>query len=450
MDLISLRYDFTKTQSRRGIRLEPRRPNPDDSLNLQSTMKTILLSGITVITLLLSTSLENTRADDWPQWRGSQRNGISQEKGLLQSWPEEGPTLAWRTDGVGAGYSSVSVSDGKIFTLGDLEDGSYALALNEKDGSHAWKTRIGEAGGHKKYPGTRSTPTVDGSQVFALNQHSDLTCLDAATGKLQWKVNLISDFGGKMMSGWKYSESPLVDGDRVVVTPGGNEGTVVALDRKSGKKLWQTSDWTDTAGYSSVVVATFHGTRQYVQLTGNSLVGLNPDTGAILWKADRPGKTAVITTPVIDGDMIFVTSSYGVGCNGFQVSKSGNNWSADQVYANKEISNHHGGVILLDGHVFGGSGSTFRCVDIQTGEARFAERSAGKGATLYADGLFYLRAEHGPVALIKASPDGYEEISRFDQPDRSDHKAWPHPVVANGKLYLRDQGLLLCYDVTRK
>lgn len=387
-------------------------------------------------------------ADDWPQWRGKDRSGISQESGLLQSWPEGGPNLVWEASGLGAGYSSISISDGKIFTLGDLEDGSYAIALNEADSSPAWRTRIGEAGGHQKYPGTRSTPTVAEGEVFVLNQHSDLACLDVSTGKPKWKVNLTNDFGGKMMSGWKYSESPLVDGDQVVVTPGGNEGTVLAIDRKTGKKRWQTSDWTDTAGYSSVVIATIHEVRQYIQLTGKSLAGLDPETGAILWKADRPGKTAVITTPVIDGDMIFVTSSYGIGCNGFKVSKSGDNWSAKEIYASKEISNHHGGVILLDGHVFGGSGSTFRCVDIQTGKPRFIERSVGKGATLYADDRFYLRSEHGPVALIKASPDGYEEVSRFDQPNRSDHKAWPHPVVANGKLYLRDQDLLLCYDVS--
>jgi outer membrane protein assembly factor BamB len=387
-------------------------------------------------------------ADDWPQWRGPDRDGISKETGLLQEWPEDGPPLAWRCNGVGGGFSTVSVTGGKIFTQGDLEDGSYAIALSEIDGSFLWKTRLGEAGGHRKYPGTRATPTVDGDQVFVMNQFSDVACLEKDTGRLVWKVNLEKEFGGRMMSGWKYSESPLVDGKQVIVTPGGREGTLLALDRNTGDKIWQTVGWTDTAAYSSVVIATIHGTRQYVQLTGDSVAGVDPDTGKVLWKAARKGKTAVVTTPVVEDDIVFVTSSYGVGCNGFRISKNGNEWSTDEIYANKEISNHHGGVILLDGHVYGSSGNTFRCLNIETGELCFGERSAGKGATFYADGRFYLRAEAGPVALLEASPDGLVEKGRFDQPDRSDHRAWPHPVVANGKLYLRDQDLLLCYDVS--
>jgi outer membrane protein assembly factor BamB len=389
-------------------------------------------------------------AGDWPQWRGSERDGISREDGLLQEWPEDGPALAWKAKGLGVGFSSVAVADGKIFSLGDLDDGSNAIALNEKDGSLLWKTRIGDSGGHGKYPGTRSTPTVDNGQVFVLNQFSDLACLDAESGKLLWEKNLEKDFGGKMMSGWKYSESPLVDGDQVVVTPGGKDGTLLALDRKTGEKIWQTGDWTDAAAYSSVIIATIHGTRQYVQLTGESVAGVDPESGKMLWKAERKGKTAVVATPVVEDDLLFVTSSYGVGCNGFRISKKGDQWTTEQLYANKEIGNHHGGVVLIDGHVFGGSGSTFRCLNLESGELNFAERSAGKGATLFADQRFYLRAEDGPMALIKASPEGYTEVSRFEQPDRSDYKAWAHPVVANGKLYLRDQDVLLCYDVSAK
>jgi len=390
-------------------------------------------------------------ADDWPQWRGADRDGICKEKGLLAEWPKDGPALAWKTEGLGNGFSSIAVVGGRLFTLGDLEDGSYAMALSEKDGSPIWKTKIGDSGGHRKYPGTRSTPTVDGGQVFVLNQYSDIVCLDAKSGDLVWSKNLESDFGGKMMSGWKYSESPLVDGDRVVCTPGGKKGTLLALDRKTGKKIWQTSDWTDSAGYSSVIIATIHGVRQYVQLTGSSVAGVDPESGKVLWKAKRQGKTAVITTPVVDGDIVFVTSGYGVGCNGFKVSKKGAMWTTEELYANKEIANHHGGVVLVDGHVYGATGSTLRCVEIEDGEGVLNERSAGKGAILYiGDDRFILRTENGPVALIEASPDGMKEVSKFEQPERSDHKAWPHPVVANGKLYLRDQGLLLCYDVTRK
>lgn len=401
--------------------------------------------------LLLATAMTwsplDSSADDWPQWRGPDRNGQSSETGLLKEWPEGGPPLAWRVEGLGGGFSSLAVTGGMIYTLGDWEEGTFVLALREADGSPVWKTRIGDAGGHKGYPGPRSTPTVDGGQVFALNQFSGLHCLDAETGKETWSVNLEKDFGGKMMSGWKFSESPLVDGDRVVVTPGGAKGTVLALDRKTGERIWQTEEWTDPAGYSSVVVATIHGTRQYVQLTGQSVAGIDPDSGKILWRADRPGKTAVITTPLIQDDLVFVTSAYGVGCNGFRISKSGSDWKAEEIYANKNSANHHGGVVLLDGHVFGSSGGTFNCVDIESGELTFKGRSAGKGSTIYADGHLYLRGEDGAVALIEANPAELVEKSQFRQPDRSGSKAWAHPVIANGKLYLRDQGLLLCYDV---
>ncbi|MDF1841277.1 MAG: PQQ-like beta-propeller repeat protein [Rubripirellula sp.] len=386
--------------------------------------------------------------DDWPQWRGPDRNGKSNETGLLREWPADGPPLAWSVEGMGIGYSSIAVANGKIFTLGDLDDGSYALALNEADGALLWKTRIGEAGGHRGYPGPRSTPTVDGDQVFVLNQHSDLACLNVANGKEVWSVNLEKDFGGKMMSGWRYSESPLVDGNRVIATPGGKQGTVVALDRENGEKIWQTGDWTDTAGYSSVIIATIHGTRQYIQLTGRSVAGFDPETGNVLWRADREGKTAVITTPVIKDDIVFVTSSYGVGCNAFQISKDGDTWTTEELYANKNIANHHGGVVLLDGYVFGSSGGTFKCLDIESGELAYGGRSAGKGATTYADGHLYLRSETGPIALIEATNEDLVEKSRFDQPQRSDKRAWAHPVVANGKLYIRDQDVLLCYDIS--
>ncbi len=389
-------------------------------------------------------------ADDWPQWRGPNRDGISREAGLLKKWPADGPDLIWKADGLGAGYSSIAVADGLIYTIGDFEDGSYVVALNESDGSDAWKTKIGDKGGHKKYPGPRSTPTVDGGEVFAMNQHADVVCLDAKSGKEKWSVNLVDDFGGKMMSGWKYSESPLVDGGRVIVTPGGADGTLLALDRKHGKEVWRTEEWKDAAGYSSVIIATIGGKRQYVQLTGKSVAGIDPNYGKIIWKADREGKTAVITTPVVQDDTVFVTSSYGIGCNAFKVTEKNGKWDAEEIYANREIANHHGGVILHKGHVFGSSGGTWRCLDIETGDLKFAERSAGKGATLMAGGMFILRGENGAVALIKAAPGQFDEISTFKQPDRSSERAWPHPVVANGRLYLRDQDILLAYDVKAK
>lgn len=404
----------------------------------------IIVFAFTLSTFMLA---PRTAAEDWPQWRGPNRDAKSTETGLRDQWPEDGPPLAWVAEGLGGGYSSVSVAGGKVFTLGDLEDGSYAIAMNESDGAFLWKTRIGDSGGHRKYPGTRSTPTVDGDHLFVLNQYGDLVCLTVKDGERVWQVNLQENFGGQMMSGWRYSESPLVDGNRVVVTPGGNQGTVLALDRETGDKIWQSGDWTDPAGYSSVIIKTIHGKRQYVQLTGRHVGGIDPETGEVLWLAERDGRTAVVATPVVHDDIVFVTSSYGVGCNGFQISRDGDTWTTEELYANTNIANHHGGVVLLDGYVYGSSGGTFRCLDITTGELSFGERSVGKGATVYADGHLILRSESGPVALIKATPDSLQEVSRFEQPRRSSERAWPHPVVANGKLYLRDQDILLVYDL---
>ena len=409
-------------------------------------MKSATLN-IFIFSFIVSTFTANTKAEDWPQWRGSNRDGISKENNLLKEWPKAGPPLTWKVKGLGIGFSSIAVLKGKLYTLGDLKDGSYTIALDEKNGDIIWKTRIGDSGGHRGYPGTRSTPTVDNDQVFALNQHSDLVCLDAETGKLIWQKNLVDDFGGKMMSGWKYSESPLVDKDQVICTPGGKDGTLLALNRSTGEKIWQTKEWTDSAAYSSIVIATIQGTRQYVQLTGDSVAGVDPETGQILWKANRKGQTAVIPTPVINGDIVFVTSGYGIGCNGFKIKKNGDKWSSTEIYANKSMANHHGGVVLIDGHVYGSTGGTFRCIELKSGNEIFKERRAGKGSTLYAGDRFILRSEKGPVALIKATPKGMTEISKFEQPNRSEYKAWPHPVVANGNLYLRDQDILLCYKI---
>jgi len=393
--------------------------------------------------------------DDWPQWRGPNRDGISKETGLIRSVPQGGPPLTWKATGVGTGYSSVSVAGGKVFTMGDVGDSSVVLALEEKSGKILWTTPVGAPAGHNNYPGTRATPTVDGDALYALNQHGDLVCVEIASGKERWRKNLQRDFGGRMMSGWRYSESPLVDGDKVLATPGGSQGAVVALNKKTGATLWQSKELTDAAGYSSIVAATIGGVAQFVQLTGNSVAGLAPATGKVLWRADRAGKTAVIPTPIVRDDLVFVTSGYGVGCNLFKVTKDSAGFKAEQTYANTSMVNHHGGVVHLGGYVYGSSDSGrqggFTCVDFNTGVSKWSEPSVTKGAVTSADGMLIHRAERsGAVTLFEASPVAFKLLGRFEQPDRSRAAAWPHPVVANGRLYLRDMDVLLCYDVKKK
>ena len=397
----------------------------------------IVLGSITLTSL----------AGDWPQWRGPNRDGVSTEKGLLDKWPEGGPELVWKAKGLGVGFSSVSVRDGMIYTMGDGKESSHVFCLDAKNGKILWTSKgVGKTGGN--YKGTRCTPTLDGDRLYALGQFGDLVCLEASNGAEVWRRSLTEDFGGRS-GGWNYTESPLVDGDKVMVTPGGKKGAVVALGTKNGKLAWQSKDFTDGAQYSSLIARDFGGRRQYIQLTGASVVGLDAKTGDTLWQAPRKGRTATITTPVFHEGHLFVSSAYGVGCNGFKVTRNKAGFSAKQIYSNKSIANHHGGCIRVGDYVYGSSGGTLACLELKTGKEMWRKRSAGKGSIVVVDGKIILRAESGPIALVELNPKAYKEISRFDQPERSRAKAWPHPVVSNGILYIRDQGILLAYDLRK-
>ena len=391
------------------------------------------------------------QADDWPQWRGPGRTGISTETRLLKSWPAGGPPLVWKARGLGPGYASVSVVKDRIYTMGDGPNGSSVRALQASDGKILWSTRVGKPGEGGGYPGPRCTPTVAGSQVFALGQAGELVCVEAEDGREVWRKDLDRDLGGSMMSGWGYSESVLVDGEQVICTPGGRRGTLAALNRRTGAVLWRSAGFTDSAAYASVLPITLGNTKQYVQLTDAHVAGFAPADGRLLWKAPRKGATAVIPTPIHRDGLVYVTSGYGVGCNLFRVTGANNSFSAVQVYANKTMVNHHGGVILIGDHLYGYSdGKGWVCQDFRTGATAWAERGRlGKGSLTYADGHFYLRAEDGKgtVVLIEATPAGWSEKGRFDQPDRSGQNSWPHPSIANGRLYLRDQDVLLCYGI---
>ena len=390
-------------------------------------------------------------AGDWPQWRGPNRDGHSSDTGLLHEWPAAGPPLLWKTNGIGAGYSSVAVVNGKIFTLGDGPDSSFVHAL-DAGGNHVWQAKLGRIGGGNGYPGPRCTPTVDGDLVYALGQHGDLVCVAAATGKELWRKNLRKDFGGAS-GGWGYTESPLVDGDKMICTPGGKDGMMVALNKKTGELLWRTKDWKDETQYSSAIIAEIGGVLQYIQLTGGSVAGVAASDGKLLWRAQRRGNTATVPTPIFHDNHVYVTSGYGVGCNLFKVTP-GAEFTAEQVYANNTMVNHHGGVILVGDYLYGFSdhNRVWICQEFKTGKMVWSNKGVGKGSITFADGDFYIRSEdgNGTVALIDASPDGYKEKGRFGQPNRSKERSWPHPVVANGKLYLRDQDILLCYDLQSK
>ncbi len=390
---------------------------------------------------------------DWPQFRGPARDNLSKETGLLKQWPEGGPKLAWTGKGIGDGHASVAVANGMIFTAGQDGDQVYAYALKESDGSPAWKAKVGGLGNNpagQGGKGSRATPTVDGQHVYVQGPVGDVVCLTAADGKEVWRANLKQEYGGGVPH-WGYSDSLLVEGDLVITIPGGKQGTVLALDKKTGKEAWRSKGLEDKAHYVSPMMAEIGGVRQVIVFTDKHVAGIAPKDGAVLWQAERPGATAVIPTPVVKDDHVYVTSGYGIGSDLFKVTNEGGKFSAKAVYTkNKNMVNHHGGVILLDGNLYGYSdGKGWVCQDMMTGELKWKEKDAlGKGTISYADGRFYLRDEKkGTVVLIEASPAAYKEVGRFEQPEKSGKPYWPYLVIANGKLYVRDMENLFCYDV---
>lgn len=388
---------------------------------------------------------------DWPQWQGPERTTISREKGLLQDWPKGGPPLAWQVTGLGKGYSTPTIADGRIFSMGNRGKTEYVMAFAEKDGKELWAVATGPVratGGG--YPGPRCSPTVDGDRVYALGLNGDLLCLKVDTGDEVWRKDLRKDFKGQP-GGWGYSESPLIDGDKLLCTPGGREATLVALDKKTGDLLWKGKvPRGDGAHYSSIIAIKVDGKRQYVQFLSGGVVGLSGD-GAYLWRYDSPHNgTANCSTPLFHDNCVFAASDYGTGGGLVRLTPgNGDKVKAEEVYFTKSMKNHHGGMVLLDGYLYGADGGQLTCLNFKTGEVAWSEGKPGKGSIAYADGRLYYRNEGGPIVLIEANPKKYIEHGRFRPKKISRAPAWPHPVVANGKLYIRDQDLLFCYNVKK-
>ncbi|MHC4198360.1 MAG: PQQ-binding-like beta-propeller repeat protein [Planctomycetota bacterium] len=388
------------------------------------------------------------RTEHWPAWRGAGRDGISREKGLLQSWPK----LLWKTTGLGTGYSGPAIVGSELYTMGNKGDKETVLRLDvSRKGESVWETPIGpvEYAGHA--PGTRSTPTVDGERVYVLGATGALACLEVTTGKVLWQRSYVDDFGG-VVPKWGFAESVLVDGDLVLCTPGGPKGSIAALDKKTGATVW-ASMLGDKASYSSIIKVSTGGVDQYVAFTFEGVVGVRADGGELLWRYKEPAHTAEwgnvnVMTPIWFEGSVFASANYNVGGGMARITKTATGFKAEQVYFTEEMANHHGGLVLVDGFLYGCSNPrNLKCLEYETGKVRWETQEAGKCSVIYADGMLYCRDEKGPISLVRATPDGFELCGRFNQPDRSKEKAWPHLVVADGRLYVRDQDVLLCYDV---
>jgi outer membrane protein assembly factor BamB len=389
-------------------------------------------------------------AANWPQWRGADRTDVSKETGLLKKWPADGPARVWINENVGLGYSGVAIVDGNLFTMGARGDAEFLICLDANTGTEKWATQVGPVLDNGWGNGPRGTPTVDGPWVYAMGGTGELVCAAVSDGKTAWKANM-SNLGGKRPN-WGYCESVLVDGPRVCCTPGGDRGAIVAFNKESGEVLWRSTSLTNGAQYASIVPAVIHGQSQYIQLFQDDLAAVSPEDGSLLWKAAWPGKTAVIPTPIVKDDHVFVTSGYGVGCSLVKIDAENR---PHEVYFNKNMKNHHGGVLLVGDHLYGHSdGVGWMCLDFKTGEIAWNERGVlGKGCVTSADDMLYCIDEStGEVVLAEVNPKAWVEHSRFKlAPQTSKRsprgKIWTHPVVANGKLYLRDQDLLFCFDI---
>ncbi len=410
---------------------------------------------LAVASLCASALHADNPAFDWPQFRGPNRDDISKETGLLQQWPADGPTKIWSFTQAGQGYSGFSVVGGKLFTMGTRDGSEILICLDAAKGTELWIAKIGNILSNGWGDGPRGTPSVDGDRVYTLSGEGNLVAVQAADGKELWRTSMDS-IGGKR-PGWGYTESVLVDGAHVVCTPGGSKGAMAAFDKMTGKPVWQSTQWTDGAQYSSIVPAEINGQRQYVQRSMTNIVGIAAKDGALLWEQPYPGKTAMIPTPVVKDNQIYVASGYGVGSLSFTI-EPGNQIKMlyDETAApGKVMKNHHGGVILLGDKLYGYSdGVGWTCQDFKTGTLVWSEKSKlGKGAIAYADGHFYCLDEStGNVALIDASPNGWNEKSRFKLDPQSSIRnpkghIWTHPVISNGRLYLRDQDLIFSYAI---
>ena len=409
------------------------------------------------LVLIIASATVPTMADDWPQWRGPHRDGISSEKGLLKEWPKDGPKLLWKVTNAVSGYSTSAVVECRLYLLGNegLEN-EFVEALAVADGKRVWSTPLGKVGNPKQkpnYPAARSTPTVDGDVLYALGSDGDLACVEIAGGKVKWHKNLRTDFKGTPGE-WAYAESPLVDGELVICTPGGSESTMVGLNKKTGALVWQcAAPGGDQAGYSSAIVIDAAGSRQCVQLLQKGLVGVGAGTGEFLWRYSRPTSKygANIPTPVASGDLVYAAAA-GTGGGLVKLKPKHDGIEVEEIYFESKLPTAIGGVIKLGDYLYGTTGQAMLCLEFATGKLKWEDRAIGTASLCSADGRLYLHGENGQVALVDPSPEGYREKGRFtppNQPERKDamEKPWAFPVVANGRLYLRDHGLVWCYDV---
>ena len=420
------------------------------------------LSALCALLLVLFTLPATAGAGDWPQWRGPNRDGIAVGESMRSNWDAHPPTLLWMSEGMGRGYASLAIVDGRLYTTGNRDDAQAVVCADAANGDVVWATPITDRNPKHGYPGSRCTPTVDGDHVYVVASDGKIACLDKSDGSIVWSESF-KQWSGKMMSGWGFSESPLVDGDWVLCTPGGKDAMIVALNKRDGSLVWKATmpsigeNGKDGAGYSSIVISNGGGVKQYVTTVGRGTIGVRAEDGKFLWGYNRvANSTANIPTPIIDGDLVFASTGYGTGAVLLQLTGgSEGDVQAEERYflTAKDFQNHHGGMIEIDGYIYAGHQHNKGfpiCLDMKSGKAAWGGRirpeGNGSAAITCVDGQVIFRYQDGKLALIEATPKGHKLNGTF-KPEYQEDKSWSHPVVVDGKLYLREQDRLMCYDV---
>jgi outer membrane protein assembly factor BamB len=397
---------------------------------------------------------------DWPQFRGPNRDGKSPETRLLRQWPEGGPRLVRTIRGTGQGYSSPSLAGGRIFITGKVGD-ELKIFCFDLSGNKIWETTHGrayngETAPHSPQPGARSAPTIHEDMLYLLGGLGRLAAYRMSDGKQTWSVDLVRDLGGRIPP-WGYSESVLVDGDKVICTPGGQEtGTFAALDKRTGRLLWQSKEVTERAEYASPILIEFEGVRQIVNMTRGGLVAVSPETGALLWHHNRfagmptsESGTAHCNSPVYADGYVFESTAYQTrGGSAVALRKTASGIKAEPVWKSGRLNCELGGYVVVNGFIYIPGGVGWQCVEVKTGTERWSGRGPGKGSVIYADGMLYCLGENGKMALIEANPNEFKMVSMFDLP-KGEGRCWTPPVVSDGKLYLRWSDSLYVYDIKK-
>lgn len=386
---------------------------------------------------------------EWPQFHGPNRDNISTETGLLKRWPAGGPKRLWTATGIGYGFSTVAIAGGRIYTTGNIGKATVITTL-DLAGKTLWRAKNGPAW-KREVPGTRSTPTIDGGRLYHGNADGDVACLDAKTGRTIWSVNILRKFNGRNIQ-WGLAESLLIDGDRVVCVPGGQIVAMAALNKRTGKTVWLCQGTGDKPGYASPVLIDYKGLRQIVTMMSASVVGVHANTGKLLWRhVHKAYADETVSTPVFHEGLIAVATLGPGAARCLRLTVNGQTASVTQVWHTGILDNHHGGILGLNGYLYGTKvRDTWVCLDMKTGNVMYKADGVGKGSLTFADGMLYTYSERGRVGLVKATPDAHALLSQFTIPKGGRGPAWAHPVVCGRRLYLRHGNFLYCYDIRGK